>query len=283
MSQRPADYDAAKFRREIFYLKRRERISPHTVRIALSNAAQDVAAYAGATPGVNNKIFIPPPGHTEVHIPDFDFARRRWLPQPGVPQPDMRTFTHRGIDVDKGELYLDFALHPHHGPASLWAQHAPVGAPLGMALYTGAWPLHPPAQQCLLVADLTGLPAIACILTALPADTSGTVLIEIPHAADQQNLSHPPGVALHWLVHPTPGQHSPLAANTIHLLADMPPAPSRFAYIAAELASVKTLRQHLYQQPHWHKSQINAFAYWRHGVAERHSEAARRAERDGTG
>lgn len=59
---------AAQFVTATLYLKSREYITPHYIRIRLTG--DDVYRFSIATVGVNNKIYIPPAGLNEVHYPN---------------------------------------------------------------------------------------------------------------------------------------------------------------------------------------------------------------------
>ena len=81
-----------------------------------------------------------------------------------------RDYTPRAFDRDKRELTLEFALHGE-GRACAWAraarpgQRAVIGGPRGSRIVPMDYDWH------LLVADNSGLPAIARRLEELPANT----------------------------------------------------------------------------------------------------------------
>lgn len=62
----------------------------------------------------------------------------------------------------------------------------------------------PATDRLLLVADETGLPAVAGILGSLDADANGTAIVEIPDSTDAQPITGPAGVELRWVVRQDP-------------------------------------------------------------------------------
>lgn len=88
---------------------RKEYITPHYIRIYLTG--DDISAFENTTIGVNNKIFIPPKGLNEIHFPEFDYEKMQWKTQPEDIRPVIRTYTHRGIDLQKNEIWIDFVVH----------------------------------------------------------------------------------------------------------------------------------------------------------------------------
>jgi len=110
---------------------------------------------------------------------------------------DTRVYTIRAIDVAKGELTIDFALHAQAGPATQWARAASVGDMVGIVGPAANGPK--PAAFYVLAGDETGLPGIARILEGLDKDARGVAFIEIADVSAQQTIAHPPGIVVQWL------------------------------------------------------------------------------------
>jgi len=113
-------------------VKRKEYLTPHYIRVFLEG--KGVQKLADRTVGINNKILIPPPGLKTVHFPQRDSRTKRWKPLPPEVSPIIRTYTHRGIDLKKNEIWFDFVAHGDEGPASAWAMNAQQGDPLGVMM-----------------------------------------------------------------------------------------------------------------------------------------------------
>ena len=128
-----------------------------------------------------------------------------WRALPEARRPAMRTYTLSAVDPAAGRVSIDLACRPAHGPASRFAQEATPGTRLvlvapdarsrGSQVDGIAW--RPgPARDVLLVGDETALPAVRNILAALPAGTSGQVVLDLPHPDDAVELGIHPGVRL---------------------------------------------------------------------------------------
>ncbi len=110
---------------------------------------------------------------------------------------DTRVYTIRSIDAARGELTIDFALHPDAGPATRWARAARAGDVVGIVGPAANGPK--PAAFYVLAGDETGLPGIARMLETMDGHARGVAFIEIAGPSEQQALVHPPGVTVHWL------------------------------------------------------------------------------------
>ena len=130
------------------------------------------------------------------------------------PVREHRAAGHPGNLTTDPELDIDVVLHldpvevEGQGVAARWARDATVGDTLTMLGpnrhlvgpdYGGIEFRPGTARPVLLVGDETALPAIGSILEALPASISGHALIEVPEAADQQQLLNRSGVQVTWL------------------------------------------------------------------------------------
>lgn len=259
---------------KIFKLKERTYLTPHYIRITLES--DSVSEYEGATVGVNNKIFIAPEGADRVFLPNDpeneDIASHL--------KAIRRTYTYKGVHVEKREMYVDFVAHGDEGPASNWAINAPVGAELGVAMKLGdAKPLVPEKDTYFLFGDATAIPVLGAILEELKPPARAYVVIEVSSEKDIQTLKTTSQAEFKWLINETPGQDSLLSREGIKLIDAYGTAES-FAYIAAEYGSVKELRNYLRKEKNWSKDQFYAYSYWKFGKAETISEEERREERN---
>ncbi len=257
-------------------VSRKEYITPHYIRVFLEG--EEVAKLADTTIGINNKILIPPKGTDKVYFPQLDPETRRWKPQPPALASIIRTYTHRGIDLAKNEIWIDFVAHGDEGPASKWAIEAQKGDSLGVMMKKGKRTLYTPASHYLLIGDATAIPVLASILEDLPSTATGTCIIEVHSKEDEQTLYTRAAIQFIWLHNPQPQNGSRL---TEVCKAQPLPEKDRFAYIAAEFSSVKALRHYLRKEQEWARDELYAFSYWKAGKAENESASSRREEREG--
>lgn len=258
-------------------VKRKEYLTPHYIRVYLEG--KDVPLLADTTVGINNKILIPPPGVSKVYFPELDPERGRWKPQDPATAPIIRTYTHRGIDLDKNEIWIDFVAHGDEGPASEWAINAQKGDALGVMMKRGKRELYTQATHYLLVGDATAIPVLAAILEDLPAEAKGTCIIEVNGKDDEQILDTRADIQFQWLHNPDPHQGSQLADV---VKAQTLPETDRFAYVAAEFDAVKAIRNYLRKEQNWQREELYAFSFWKVGKAENESAVMRREERAAT-
>ncbi|MGO4832592.1 DUF2218 domain-containing protein [Rhizobiaceae sp. 2RAB30] len=123
-----------------------------------------------------------------------------------------RVYTIRGIDISRGEIDIDFALHEAAGPATQWALAAAPGDMVGILGPAADGPK--PADFYVLAGDETGLPGIARILEGLAPQAEGFAFVEIGSPADELPLARPAGLELRWL------HRNGAGAGTTALLVD---------------------------------------------------------------
>lgn len=252
----------------------KEFLSPHLIRIKLKVEA--IHEFQNATIGDNNKILIPPPGVNEIYFPETDPDTGSPIAAPAHLSPVRRTYTHSGIDLERSEIFIDFVQHGDSGPASAWAFNCKPGDVLGIMMRTHPKELFPKVDHLVLIGDATALPAIMSMLNQVPEQTTVTAVIEVHSKEDQLYPSNNNHINIHWLHNPTPEKGSKLAEKAMSLPL---PKESRFAFVAAEFDTVKTLRTYFRKQKDWDRTELSAYSYWRAGVAEDRSEKDRRQER----
>ncbi|MFI2212597.1 siderophore-interacting protein [Streptomyces sp. NPDC020141] len=243
-----------------------ERLTPSMVRVTFGG--DDVARMASAGRDQRIKLLLPHPGQDEPVVPDA--AEADWYTAWRALDPDvrgvMRTYTVRELRRDPDELIVDFALHGDLGPASRWAQLAPVGAPIGVLAPVGeenaGYDFRPPEDSdwVLLTGDESAIPAVAGILESLPEAVPARVWIELRDPADRQELPARPGDEIVWLTgHGT-------TADAIRSAA-LPSGPS-YAWIAGESATVRAVRRHLVGERGLDRRRVKFSGYWRAGASE---------------
>jgi NADPH-dependent ferric siderophore reductase len=256
---------------------RKENITPHYIRVFLTSDELD--QFAETTIGDNNKIAIPPEGVNEIHFPDYDYETNQWIHPPVEVAPLIRTYTHRGINLDKKELIIDFVNHGENGPASKWAINAEKGAKLGIMMRTEPTKLFEKADWYLLVGDATSIPVLGAILESLPSTAKGICIIEVHGRTDQQDLKTDAAIEFIWLYNPDAESGSEIARRVREITLSK---DSKFAYVAAEFSTVKEVRQYLRKEMLWENNELNAYSYWKSGVTEDQSQPDRQKEKHST-
>lgn len=237
----------------------------------------EVPLIENTTVGVNNKILIPPPGVNKIHFPQFDVETNAWIQPSEEVRPIRRTYTHRGVDLVKNEIWIDFVAHGEEGPVSAWAINAVEGDVLGVLMKPGKSNLYPPADWYLFAGDATAIPVLGAILDSLPPTARGICIIEVHGKEDEQPLSTKADIDFIWLHNQQPQKGSRL----IEVVKEQQlPGGSRFGYVAAEFSSVRAIRNYLRKEKAWAREELYAYSYWKAGVAEDKSEKDRRKEKE---
>ncbi|WP_437921097.1 siderophore-interacting protein [Sphingobacterium sp. LRF_L2] len=261
--------------KHLFEVVEKEFITPHYIRVRLrGEGAKD---FKQCSPGANNKIFIPPAGTKEVQFASFSAEKGEWVMPDEHVKPIVRTYTHRGIDVEKNEIIIDFVNHGDNGPASSWARNAMPKDQLGVAMKLRPTVLCPNVAWYLLVGDATAIPVLSCILEALPQEAKGICIIEVPSAADIHPEVVHEGFTVQWVFNEHPEKGSTLAEEVKKV--ELPVEQTKFAYIACEYQSVKAIRHYFREELQWSNQNMYAFSYWKAGVAEDQSAQERREEK----
>jgi len=189
----------------------------------------------------------------------------------------VRTYT---ISAQRDDgLDIDFALHGaggEGGPAVAWSRTARPGDTVTVGGPGPAKPLPPGADHYLVFGDMTALPAIAVNLAALPADARGHALIEIQSEADRQDIDHPDGLELHWLVNPQPGHDPHLFEGVARSLGW--PEGRVYAWSASEFETMRRMRRYLREERGLGPSDLYISSYWKHGLVEDEHRTVKRAD-----
>src|SRR6202050_5620853 len=174
---------------------RRERVSPHTVRITAGGPGFDSLRMNEFTDKYAKIIFADPGlGLT----PPYDLAALRESLPPDQ-QPVTRTYTLRRADVHRQELAIDFVVHGDEGIAAPWAAHAEPGDVLTMSGAGGASRPDPGSDWHLLAGDESALPAICSALEALPVDARGIAYLETSDPGEDLDATLARGGGVRWL------------------------------------------------------------------------------------
>lgn len=244
---------------------RSERITPHMVRVTLGGYDLERFEFRGFDQWV--RLAVPVGDESRLdRLPDtFGIGGYlRYLTLPKGTRPVIRNYTIRAHRPDPAEVDIDFVVHGTEGVAAPWAAAAEPGAEVAFIDQGCGWkPV--PSDRTLLVADETGLPAVAGILRDLPRDTTGHAIIELFDARDRQELEGPGGMTVHWV------ERAPAAdpgSAALPALRDLDlGAGTVYAFAVGESAVATGARRHLVLDRGVPKSNITFCGYWKRGRA----------------
>ncbi|MWV49067.1 siderophore-interacting protein [Rathayibacter sp. VKM Ac-2803] len=221
------------------------------------------------------RLFLPRPGQEELRLPTRASALwyAQYLAMPRARRPFVRNYTvrrYRAKGADGGpELDVDFVVHGEAGeagPAVTFALTATPGDRVGILDQGLGYRRAEGTDWCLLVADETGLPAVAGILGSLPADRRAEVFLELPCDDDRQPIPASDAVTLHWL--PRTDEHARPGERALDVLRNAAlPAGRPSVFAVGESALATGARRHLVAERGVDKRDVTFVGYWRQGVA----------------
>ena len=153
-----------------------EDLAPRLRRIAV--AGPGLRTYRPSGPDEYFGLVIPPRGcalvlprakglNIRAELDAIDEADR----------PELRWYTVRRHDAERGRLTFDVVTHGESGPGSAWALHAQRGDKVGIRTMTSTWRRKAGGQ--LLVADPTSAPAMRGILEACTGEELAATHVRI--------------------------------------------------------------------------------------------------------
>jgi NADPH-dependent ferric siderophore reductase len=251
------------------HVLRRERISANFARVTLGRG--DIGRFTPMGYDQWFRLFLPVAGGSLTGAPKkLDaLSYLRFLTVSKNVRPVLRNYSvraHRPDGPEGPELDVDVVLHGSAddgtaGPASTWAQTCRPGDPVGILDEGVGFNPPPGTRNVALVADETGLPAVAGILAGLPHDTQGHAIVEIPDDADRQELTGPPGVKVAWF--PRAGTGLPAGQFAYReALALRPPEEPAYGWVAGEQALATGVRRY-WVASGLPKERIMFCGYWR--------------------
>lgn len=244
---------------------RTERISPHMTRVTFGGADLARFAYRGFDQWFRLAIGVHPDDRFDNLPSTFGFGGYlKYLRLAKGTRPVIRNYTVRQLRTDPMELDVDFLRHGTDGIAGPWAAAVEPGTSAALIDQGCGWkPL--PVAQTVLVADESGMPAVAGILRDMPREAVGHALIELYDAEDRQQLTPPDGMQVHWLerdAQDRPGAAALPALTALHLATD-----DLQAFAVGESALATGARRHLVRDRGVPKSRVTFSGYWRLGRA----------------
>lgn len=165
---------------------------------------------------------------------------------------------------DGARIDLDIFLHEpglhSAGPGTTWASGTGPGDRVGLD-HARSW-YRPPADTDwqLLITDLSGLPATARIIEALPADVPAVAIVEVAADDDLTYLPARPNVTVIATV-ATGNGHAPSLLTELTRDVELP-ASRGYCWFAGEAAQSRAVRKYV-RGLGWTIDQFDITGYWR--------------------
>ncbi|MBO3128531.1 siderophore-interacting protein [Dermatophilus congolensis] len=225
-----------------------EDVTPRMRRVTFSGSGLAEAVATG--PDQRVKLSFPDSHRFTGDADEMSRARRK-----------RRTYTLLWLDAQAGEATVDFVLHPG-GVAAAWASQVQVGDELMLTAPVGGFVPVEGAEEVVLVADETGLPALQAIVASLTAELPVRAFVEVADAAEHQPVRSVTGaeVDVVWMDRGGAAHGSRMSELAASLPGEVSARSS--VWIAGESAAVRQLRNALVTQGGLDRHQVDAVAYW---------------------
>ncbi len=250
---------------------RTERITPDYVRVVFGG---DDVEQIGPLEYTDHyvKLLFPPAGATYRWPFDAD-ALQESLPR--EQWPVTRTYTIRSLDLDAGEMAMDFVVHGDSGLAGPWAAHVQPGEEIGFFGPGGAWAPSADADVHLLVGDESAVPAISAAIEALPAGARALVFVETASDGTHIPLPSHDGVEVTWVHRDDEGLGYGHSLSRVVRAAGWPQGRVS-AFVHGNADMIKDLRRYLFIERDLPRDQVSISGYWRTGQNEDAWQAGKR-------
>lgn len=184
---------------------------------------------------------------------------RFWFPDPsGRNIEHQRAYTIVESDPETGEFTIDFVLHEPAGPPSHWASNASVGDSIALTSLSSTTFELPEALPAgyLLAGDAASTPALAAIVTTIPAHVPIELYLEEHDALDRQ-IPFPkhPNMNVHWVTR--------TSASALAEAIETRNWDGWRAWACLEMGSLRALRPRLKHDFAFAKADRFVQAYWR--------------------
>lgn len=175
-------------------------------------------------------------------------------------------YTVRSWDADARRLTMWMVLHEHGAGVGAWAAGCEPGDRVAMWGPREGMGARADARSHLLVADESGVAAVAAIVDELPADARGHVIVETVDADHVVDLPIRPDLQVTWLFRGVdePGTVNRLLDAVRSL--DLDPGDvtdGLVAFGAAESRQVTAIRKHLRTELGMSAQDVYMTGYWR--------------------
>lgn len=243
---------------------RSQRISPSFVRVTLGG--EDLPRFRFR--GFDQWFRLALPGGEDARFDNLPQTfgvggYLKYLTLPRHSRPVIRNYTVRAVRPELPELDIDFVVHGTEGVAGPWAASARPGEAVAFIDQGCGW-RAPDAPTHVLVSDESGLPAVAGVLRDMPRDAVGHAIIEVPDAADVQEVGAPHGMAVQWVVR----EHGHPGAAALEALRTLPLEATASVFAVGESALATGARRWAVAECGVPKSNVTFSGYWKAGRSQ---------------
>lgn len=243
---------------------RKVRLSAHLVTVTL----RPERFTSTGIPDEYVRLLIVPAG-TDLVLPTYDEDWTPSLPE-GAVEPASRVYTisdHRVVD-GQPEVDIDIAVHDH-GVGADWVKRCVAGDEVGMMAPHGLYAAPDDTAWQLLVADVTGLPALARILRGLRPGQRAEAVVVVTDERDRIALPSPADVDVRWVVVDRDTDICGALESAVterglppvgEATADVP--LSRYVWLAGEARASRGARKHLRRTLDWPQADFYTCGYW---------------------
>lgn len=207
------------------------------------------------------RLFFPNEVTGQLHLPVIS-EDGRWSYPDGQDALRYSTYTIRHHRPGDGEVDIDFVVH-EGGLASEWAVRAAIGDRITLNRPRGLYTPPPDMEWQLLVADATGLPALARILEQTPAQVRSRVFIEVAEPEHEQQLPDRANATVTWM-HGSGNGIAPSRMDEVVRAVPMPSSPG-YVWVAGEQKVVRAIRKYVRHELGLPPERYELVGYWIHG------------------
>ncbi|WP_086984093.1 siderophore-interacting protein [Vibrio aphrogenes] len=236
------------------------KVSPTMQRIVLQG--EDLKTLQKSDLGNYIKLMFHPQGHTNIDLLSDN------------ERPLMRTYTISELDIELGKISVDFVIHesshavnPEQGGYAVnWAMAAQAGDEIYIGGPGKSQDIDFHAEQVVLVADMTAIPAMKAKLDTLNDSAQGYVVVQIATEADKPELALPQGVQLITVV----GTESEQLADAVTALKVINVGEKNDIAIwcACEFSAMKSIRNYFTEHDCVQREKSYFSSYWKQGITE---------------
>lgn len=243
---------------------RSELVTPHMMRVTFAGGDLEKLDYQGFDQWFRLALAVRSDDRLDNLPAKFGVGGLlKFLTLPKGTRPVIRNYTIREFRPETAEMDVDFVIHGDSGVAGPWAASVEPGAEVANIDQGCGWaPVD--AEQSVIVADESGLPAALGVLRDMPRDAVGHAVIEIFDERDRQDVDAPSGMTVHWLTRDAASDPGTLALPKLRAL-EVP--ASVYGFTVGESALIKAVRRHLVSDRGVPKSNVTFCGYWRIGKA----------------
>ncbi|MEM1104762.1 MAG: siderophore-interacting protein [Pseudomonadota bacterium] len=228
----------------------------HMVRVTLSSDL--IADFPSDCAGAHLKLVVPGKGESDGAFEAF-VSKANF-------KTEMRTYTIRHIRRDVSEIDVDIVAHGDLGRVGPWSRRTRPGDVIVISRCGSPKLITRGINRVLAAADLAGFPALAAGLETLSADVVVDAFVEIPTVEDRPPVELAGGARLNWIVNPH--SNEPSADLIAAIKAAPPPDANTSVFVAAEFATVATLRADFRGEHGVNRDRLYASSYWKAGADE---------------